>query len=85
MSKGYIPISIIMDFIIMACRSRGKDSIQVRGGFHVDCLECLHLIRETSENTAICQCFCTYKRYVQDAIYLVVECINEFYVTAALK
>ena len=40
---------------------------------------------EASENTAICQCFYTYKRYTQDAMYLVMECINEFYVTAALK
>ena len=69
----------------MACRSCGKDSEQVRGGFHVDRLESLHLVREASENTAICQCFYTYKRYIQDAICQVVECINEFYVTAALK
>ena len=59
----------------MACRSSGKDSVQVRGG---DRLECLHLVREASKNTAICQFFCTYKRYTQDAIYLVVECINGF-------
>ena len=82
--NGYTPTSIIMELMIMTCRSCGKDSVQAHGHFHVDCLECLHLIRE--EHSTLSKLLHMYK--IQGpcilymckslgAIYLVVECINE--------
>ena len=60
----------------MACRSCGKDSIQVGGGFHVVWNACTiyeRLVRTLQFVIA----FAHTKDYIPDAIYLVVECIND--------